>query len=194
MPIHHSRPQARVKLYLDFDGYVDPGDGAYHAYDFDGNTESFSAAEQAGIAEIGARCGELLAVRHRRYHGEADQSQSRHDADRRVRSGAQCCGIWGVGLNSAFTNTAIDNSVRVFCDNAPTDFATIAASATHESGHGFGLLHQANWNGTQLVDQYLGRVGDKNPFMGYLNSSPRGSLVVRYPLPTLRLRCKMTWP
>src|SRR5688500_2715852 len=66
VPLLSSNPAARAKIYLDFDGDAARLWGSYSvpaipAYDADGNTSSFSDAEQAYIHEIWARVAEKFS-------------------------------------------------------------------------------------------------------------------------------------
>ncbi|MGH7176160.1 MAG: hypothetical protein ACREJC_02160, partial [Tepidisphaeraceae bacterium] len=142
VPIYHSLPQARVKLFLDLDGYIDPEDGPYGAYDFDGDRTTFSAAELAGIEEIWARMTEKFSPFNVDVTTQEPADLS-GGTTLMVRFGGFNPGALGIGLNGAFLFTNGRNWVRVFSDNIPQDFKALSEAAAHESGHGFGLVHQS---------------------------------------------------
>ena len=174
VPIYHSRPQARVKLFLDLDGYIDPEDGLYGAYDFDGDRTTFSAVELEAIHEIWARVTEKYSPFDIDVTTEEPADLS-GGTTLMVRFGGYNPPVWGVGLNGAFLFTNGRNWVRVFSDNAPQELKTIAEVAAHESGHGFGLQHQSLYdaNGVKIAEYNPG-TSEKGPIMGFSSWQTRG--------------------
>jgi hypothetical protein len=175
LPLLSSRPNATAKLFLDFDGNFLSNWGSWTnvntpAYDTDGNYASFSAAEQNAIAEIWQRVAEDFAP----FNIDVTTIDPGSRADRVVAHiaiggnysdwyGSSAGGVAYVG---GFYNSA-SNTGFVFEDAMANGNAKYTAeAASHESGHLFGLQHQAKWSGNTLVETYNSGSGDWAPIMG----------------------------
>jgi len=179
----HSLAGASRVIYLDFDGHVTTGtiwnsnfnggaDIVSAAYDFNGNTGSFSDAELTRIQNIWARVAEDFAM----YNIDVTTEDPGTEALRRTSSGDEYYGIrvvvspsssWygsagGVAYIGSFDWNS-DTPTFVFSDklgNGNEKYVTDAAS--HETGHTLGLSHDGTTSGTTY---YAGH-GSWAPIMG----------------------------
>lgn len=182
VPILSSNPSARVKLYLDFDGDFANSWGSYSpgqtpAFDTDGNTASFSAAEQAAMWETWARVAEKFSP----FNIDVTTIDPGTYGDRsafRVVVGGN--GAWtganygGIAYVGGFYSSS-SNTAYVFEDNLASQARYIAECIAHESGHGFGLSHQSSYdaNGTRTETYSTGN-GLIAPIMGNSYYAQRG--------------------
>jgi len=170
-----SRPGAAATLYLDFDGHVESRWGEFTnvvspAYDLDGNPTRFSAAEIDAIEEIWARVAEDYAPLNVNVTTIAPPQIADRMAVRMVIGGNYSdwfgSAAGGVAYVGGFTSGA-PNVGYVFEDAlAGGNPRYVAEAASHEAGHLFGLSHQAQWNGGQLVTEYHAGNADWAPIMG----------------------------
>jgi len=180
IPILHSNPSAQVKLYLDFDGHVEP-DKTTPVYDIDDDSTTFNDAELGFIHMAWAKASEdyapfnidVTTVEPPELAEGVPESVANGIA-LRVAIGGD--GAWtGAGGNfggtaflGSFTNSG-NNTVYVFSKNLAHG-TYIGEVASHESGHGFGLLHQSTYdqNGVK-TNEYNPGDGTWAPIMGVAN-------------------------
>jgi hypothetical protein len=182
VPALSSNPSAAAKLFLDFDGDTSARWGEYTpgttpAYGQDADFTSFSAAEASAIQEIWSRLAEKFSPFNIDVTTVDPGNLTNHQTARVVFGGA---GSWlgtsagGVAYVGGFNNSA-PNTSWVFTQNLGNGYAPYAAeAAAHESGHLFGLEHQAQWSGSTLVSEYSPGTSTTAPIMGSSYSSPRG--------------------
>jgi hypothetical protein len=175
VPQLSSLPGAGATLYLDFDGHVESSWGGYTsvvsaAYDQDGNASSFTSGEIASMREIWTRVAEDFAPFNINVTTVAPPSFADRVAVRVVIGGdwddwfGHAAG--GVAYVGGFYNGA-SNVAYVFEDAlANGNPRYTAEAAAHEAGHTFGLLHQAVWSGTSLVEEYNPGTSAWAPIMG----------------------------
>jgi Metallo-peptidase family M12B Reprolysin-like len=175
VPLLSSRPGAPATLYLDFNGHVESqwGDRANIVtppYDIDGNPTSFSALEVANLREIWARVAEDFAPLNINVTTIAPASFADRVGARMAIGGNYS--DWfggsagGVAYVGGFANGA-SNVGYVFEDALGNGNPKYVAEATsHEAGHLFGLAHQSEWSGGQLVTEYHAGNADWAPLMG----------------------------
>ncbi len=186
----NSNTNADHIIYLDFDGHTTTNtpwnnSGANSsietpAYDTDGDTSSFSTAEQETIWRIWQRVAEDFSPFNVNVTTEAPSS------DRLVRSGSSDSqwgiravvggdGLWfdndridGVAQQNSFTSDT-DIPAFIFEDNLALgngNEISTAETISHEVGHTLGLEHDGN----DLVEYYQGHgtgVTGWAPIMGY---------------------------
>jgi hypothetical protein len=174
-------------FYLDSDGTTEHhySNVQMGVFDTDGNTKGFSDTEKQQITEIWARVAEAYAP--------YDVNVTTIDPGNRsngktlmvdIGKSNNWLGSGASGMSSIgnFTSAA-PNVVFDFCDkfasyvggpNGPLDTAKspnfimqVADTAVHESGHGFGLLHDRVYNPDHSVsNEYDPGNGNWTPFMG----------------------------
>jgi hypothetical protein len=192
LPALDSLPGAPATLYLDFDGnYLSSWSTGGKTYtnvstpvwDMDGNTSSFSAAEQAVIKEVWARVAEDYAPFNINvstdYYGTFNNGQA-----------LQVC-IGGNNTDWLNQNASGISSIGSFHDSQPnvvfafdmvawakagvTDGEgrplngpeAMATTISHEAGHSFGLLHHSTYDASgHLVDEYDPGSSNWTPIMG----------------------------
>ncbi|MEX2174847.1 MAG: choice-of-anchor D domain-containing protein [Pirellulaceae bacterium] len=175
VPQLSSNPAARAKLYLDFNGHVQPGWGNFNhvvtpAFDQDGRLATLGSGELATIRGVWARVAEdyapfnidvtTIAPGHLSKRVVAHVAIGGHYSD---WYGSSAGGVAYVG---GFYN-ALPNVAYVFEDalgNGNTRY--LAEAISHEAGHLFGLQHQAVWSGGTLVDAYNSGDDRWAPIMG----------------------------
>ena len=175
LPQLHSLPGSQYTLHLDFDGHVEPIWGSYSnavtpAFDRDGDPTTFSVSEIDTIIEIWARVAEDFAPFNINVT-TVDPGDFSNGRALKVAIG----GHWsdwfgssagGVAYINSFTNW-IANTVYVFPQALGNGHAKyVAEAASHEAGHGFGLLHQASYSGTTKVAEYNSGNSQWAPLMG----------------------------
>jgi hypothetical protein len=187
VPQLSSRPGAGTTLYLDFNGHVEARWGGYSsvvtpAFDTDGNKSSFSAAELAAIREVWSRVAEDYAP----FKINVTTVAPPQIADRvavRVAIGGSYSDWYGrsaggVSYVGGFTNSSPNVAYVFSASLAGADPQFVAEAVSHESGHLFGLDHQAAWSGGQLVSEYNTGTAALAPIMGvgYYADQTRWSL------------------
>lgn len=183
VPAFSSLPSAPATLYLDFNGHSEAQWGSYTdvttpAYDVDGDSSSFSAAELANIEKIWRYVAEDFAPLN--LNVTTVEPPSFDDGvGLRVAIGGNSAWTGGSrgGLSyvNSFTNSSLPNTVYVFAKELSNgDPRYVADAASHESGHAFGLSHQVEWDGDTLVTYYQTGPGDGTaPDMGSSYSASR---------------------
>jgi len=180
----HSRPGAKLVIFLDFDGHTTSGtswnssftggaDFTTPAFDTDGNPATFSTAEQTLIQGVWRRIAEDYAP----FDVDVTTEDPGVEALRRSGSGDVNWGVrvviggsslqWlgssagGVAYVGSFNWTS-DTPAYVFPLQLSNNEKYIAEAASHEAGHTVGLTHMGQTNGTEY---YAGHA-DWAPIMG----------------------------
>jgi PKD repeat protein len=180
----HSRPGAKLVIYLDFDGHTTSGtswnssftggaDFTTPAFDTDANPASFSTAEQTLIQNVWRRVAEDFAP----FDVDVTTEDPGVEALRRLGTGDVNWGVrmviggsssqWlgsaagGVAYVGSF-NWSSDTPAYVFPLQLSNNEKYIAEAASHEAGHTVGLNHMGQTNGTEY---YAGHA-DWAPIMG----------------------------
>ncbi|MCE9519534.1 MAG: PKD domain-containing protein [Verrucomicrobia bacterium] len=180
----HSRPGAQRVIYLDFDGNTTKGtywnsDNNVASivtppYDTDGNAAVFGNTELANIQEIWQRVAEDYAP----FEVDVTTQDPGLEAIRKTSSTDQFYGIrvciggssddwYGGGAGGVTYMTSfgwdIDTPAFVFPkDLGSSNAKYISEAIAHEVGHGFGLDHDGQTNGTEYYDGH----GNWAPIMG----------------------------
>ena len=184
--------------------------GVTPAYDSDGNASTFSATELANIQKIWAWTAEKYAPFNVNVTtvdpapaGNTDsQRQAFYDQTARMmHTVVGGSGSWSGGGGVSFVGTTQNtygtsansgagsgfHTNWVFAAEAPTNIQFVGEASAHENGHGFGLSHQSdvNGSGTTLGDGYsggnwktdgtLGGNGTVAPIMGNSYYAQRGT-------------------
>lgn len=180
----HSRPGAKLVIFLDFDGHTTSGtswnsaftagaDIVTPAFDTDGNAAAFSTAEQTAIQNIWRRVAEDYApfdvdVTTEDPGVEALRRSGLGDTNWGVRvviggSSSQWLGAaaGGVAYVGSFNWTS-DTPAFVFPVELSRSEKYVAEAVSHEAGHTVGLTHMGQTNGTEY---YAGHA-DWAPIMG----------------------------
>ncbi|MEU4196602.1 PPC domain-containing protein [Kribbella sp. NPDC026611] len=182
----HSKPGSNRVIYLDFDGQTITGTawntGGKPAtvnvtpYDTDGNTSSWSTAEQDVVRDVWARVAEDYApfdvdvttqepaAAAITRSGSSDQQYGTRvliDPTSWYQSGCGCGGVAYVGVYDNTSQHSYYQPALVFTKGVGTGAKNIAEAAAHEAGHNVGLSH----DGTASVGYYAGH-GAWAPIMG----------------------------
>lgn len=178
VPVLSSRPTAPAKLYLDFDGDFSPVWGPYTpnttpAYSVDADPGTFSTLELDYIHRIWSAVAESYSP----FEVDVTTVEPGPFDPRYFRVVIGGNGSWypsvvgGLAFVGAFQASFLPKTGWVFPQNLqpadPRHPLFVAAAATHEAGHAFGLEHQSTWgpNG-ELLDRYNRGDAVKAPFMG----------------------------
>jgi hypothetical protein len=182
----HSKSGSNRVIYLDFTGHTITGT-AWNAngkpatvnitpYDTDGNTSSWSTAEQDVVHDVWARVAEDYApfdvdVTTQQptaaaidRSGASDQQYGTRvviDPTTWYQSGCGCGGVAYVGVYDNTSQHAYYQPALVFTKGVGTGAKNLAEAAAHEAGHNVGLSH----DGTASVGYYAGH-GAWAPIMG----------------------------
>ena len=175
IPTLNSRPGAKAKLFLDFDGDVARAWEGYDvtatpAYDSEGDPSVLSDSEADDIREIWARVAEKFSPFDLNVT-TADPGTLVDKVSLRAVIGGD--GAWtggdygGIAYVGGFFNS-LSNTVYVFPANLGGGFpAYVAEAIAHEAGHAFGLEHQSDYDGAgNLVEEYSHGNGSIAPIMG----------------------------
>jgi len=175
-PALSSLPVAPASLYLNFTGDYTSSYGTYSnittpAFDQDGDPGTFSDNELAAIQKIWSFVAEDYAPFNLNVTTVAPASMA-HGATEKVDIGGN--GSWtggsygGYTYVNDFTLSVVPNIAFVFSQNLAGGNTTYTADAiTHESGHGFGLVHQSSYSGATKTAEYSTGPGDGTaPLMG----------------------------
>ncbi|MBG1268751.1 hypothetical protein [Nostoc sp. WHI] len=160
----NSLPGANHTIYLDFDGHITSGtfwnefftggaDIVTSAFDFDGNTASFSSAELERIRYIWQRVAEDFSPFNvnvtTQTPTDINDLIKNNSSDTRwgVRVVIGGDGSWytqntdikGVAINGSFNRNS-DTPAYVFIDNVSEDEKYVAETISHEVGHTLGTL------------------------------------------------------
>jgi hypothetical protein len=192
VPAYESRPEARARIFLDFDGDTTSSWGIYSpgttpAYDIDGNAATFSQTEINNIHEIWQRVAEKFSIWdinvttvdptvYNIYETArvVIGGDGKNDGEHYWYGGDKPAG--GIGWVSGFTNPEPNyTTAYVFPGNLGNGFAKFVAEASeHETGHLIGLNHQSVYSGTEKTFEYNPGTPDKAPIMGRSYDSTRG--------------------
>ena len=182
----HSKPGSNRVIYLDFDGHTitgtawntggKPSTVNVTPYDTNGNTSTWSTAEQDVVRDVWARIAEdyapfdvdvttqAPAQAAITRSGSSDQQYGTRvliDPTTWYQSGCGCGGVAYVGVYDNTSNHAYYQPALVFTKGVGTGAKNIAEAASHEAGHNIGLSH----DGTASVGYYQGH-GAWAPIMG----------------------------
>jgi hypothetical protein len=181
VPPISSRPAARAKLYLDFDGdytssWINYSPGTTTAYTADADPTTFTPTELSNIQKIWSGIAEKYSPFDIDVTTVAPPELVKGQSFRIVIGGN---GAWynpaliagGIAYLGSFYNELQTSSAYVFSDlllpNDPLHTSFVTAASSHEAGHGFGLQHQSVWSQSgQLLDQYNRGDAFKAPIMG----------------------------
>lgn len=180
VPTLHSHEPATQKIYLDFNGHVVSGTGwnelnqghTIHApaFDLDGDASTFNDEELAVIEDVWARVSEDFAPFEIDVTTEAPSVRS-------LRSGLQAIRVlissnvdaasnrtWmhagnGIAYVGSWRSES-DTPAWVFANRLGSNAQMIAASASHELGHTFGLHHDGVHQDFGDDEEYFSGHGD----------------------------------
>ena len=175
MPAYSSKPGSTNVLYLDFNGHTvtgtlwNIGSGSrsrYDAlpYDSDGNTSTFSDAEQAVIRNVWERVAEdfrafdinVTTVEPETFTATTGRAVITQALDANgffVPGGEDAGGVAYLGVFGESDYVTTFSPAWAIADNVgDTDAANIAEVVSHEFGHNLGLDH----DGTTSEEYYLG--------------------------------------
>jgi hypothetical protein len=183
VPQLSSRPSARVKVFLDFNGAPATTWGGYQvpntpAYDLDGDPSTFSDAELNGIREVWSRVSEKYSPFDINVT-TVDPGTYEFNQTVRVVVGGDSTWAGGVyggyGYVNGFTG-ATSNTAWVFSKNLGKGLPKyVAEAAAHEAGHNFGLQHQSVYNESgSRIDEYARGDDATAPIMGFSYYAQRG--------------------
>lgn len=183
LPAYSSNPSAPQKLYLQFVG--EPAQTwAYRqipatpAYTLDADPKTFNAAELAAIQEIESRVAEKFSPFNLDVTTVNPGNLTDYKTMKVVIGGD---GSWtgqnvgGISMTGSYRQSSYENVSWVFPTKLANSTSYIAEAAAHEAGHGFGLAHQASFNGTSLVNQYNQGNSLRAPVMGTSYYAARGT-------------------
>jgi len=177
VPALSSRPGARAKLYLDFDGDFSTSWGSYSpgttpAYTTDADATTFTSSELITIDHIWQGVAEKFSPFDLDVTTVDPGALNEQQGYRLVVGGT---GSWyglagGVAYLGGFSSDSAPNTAFVFSANLlpadPLHASFVTAASAHEAGHGFSLTHQSKWNGNQYVEEYNRGDAFKAPIMG----------------------------
>jgi hypothetical protein len=202
-----SRTGAPYTIYLDFGGFSFTGlwgnnasylPGDTPAYANDGDATTFSSGELANIKNVWSRVAEKFAwanvnvttvdpavaagqagsdlQRQNYYDSQPGMMHTVIGGNGEWTSGG---GIGFVGVTGhAQVGTNGNHTDFVFSAQKPDRLPFVAEASAHENGHGLGLYHQSDYDGTTLVNEYSSGTGigpgSKAPTMGNAYSAERG--------------------
>ena len=168
--------------------------GVTPAYNRDYDPNAFSSADITSMREIYNRVAEKYApynvnvttVDPAVAAGQASTDQARlnyYDSQvGMMHTLIGGVGAWNGGGGVSYVgvtayNEAGSNGLHtnfVFAAQDSTDYQFVAEATAHEDGHGLGLLHQHDFNGTTLVNEYSYGDAARAPIMGDSYSTARG--------------------
>jgi hypothetical protein len=172
IPALSSRPSAAKRIFLDFDGDTINSWGGHQpgvlgAMDYDNNAGSFSTGEQLIIRRMWEHVSEMFSpfdlnvttVDPGTYvPGQTMRILFTPDAEWTGLTGG--LGIGGIAQMDGFRldgnrNTAFVFAYSYYRGNSDAGLAELMAPmAAHEAGHGFGLVHQSEYDGSTRVGEY----------------------------------------
>jgi hypothetical protein len=177
-PVRHSKPGSANVIYLDFNGHTvtgtvwNTGSGAAAAYecvpyDTDGNTGSFSPAEQSSIVRIWERVAEDYRTFDVDVTTEAPATYTNTTAHVLITRSKDANGVanpssataGGVAYLNVFGQAGYASTYNIaFVYANDSDDNWVATTASHESGHNMGLSHDGSLNadGSKKDEYYSG--------------------------------------
>ena len=181
VPVLHSDPAAKAKIFLDFGGAPAQSWGTYNAsatpaYDIDGDPTTFSDAELADIQQIWARVSEKFSPFNidvtTQNPGSFGARQAMHEII--GGDGSWINSSWGGATYVGGFATGQTTSF-IFSDNLTDgDPHYVSEAIAHEMGHAFGLQHQSTYANGQLVSEYNSGTSQSAPIMGNDYYASRG--------------------
>ena len=186
VPVYHSNPDADQKIYLDFNGHRVSGTGwndnndgrviVAPAFDNDGDSTTFSSAEQSAIRRIWQRVAEDFAPFDLDVTTEAPSSRDFRIGRKAIRvlissnideaTGNRWFDTAGGVAYIGSWRWRSDTPVWVFENNLGGQEKRISEAASHEIGHAFGLHHDGIRGGEEYFEGHgSGRTGWA-PIMG----------------------------
>ena len=181
VPVLHSDPAAKAKIFLDFGGASAQSWGTYNAsftpaYDVDGDPTTFSDAELADIQQIWARVSEKYSPFNidvtTQNPGSFGARQAMHEII--GGDGSWINSSWGGATYVGGFATGQTTSF-IFSDNLTDgDPHYVSEAIAHEMGHAFGLQHQSTYANGQLVSEYNTGTSQSAPIMGNDYYADRG--------------------
>jgi hypothetical protein len=218
VPALDSNPGAPYTVYLDFAGFnftgvwggSNSGSSSYPGSTpaYENVTTSFSAAQQANIAQMWARIAEKYSpfgvnvttvdpavaagangsdAARQAYYDQTAQLMHTVIGGSGSWSGGGGVSYVGVTQYSTYNYDPTTNNGAgpgyhtnfVFSDAMQNNNQYIAEDSSHENGHGLGLQHQSDYNGSTLVNEYSSNggatgVGSYAPIMGVSYYAQRG--------------------
>ena len=168
--------------------------GVTPAYDRDGNPNVFNSMDLTAIRDIFNRVAEKYAtldVNVTTVDPAVAAGQAGTDAQRLAYYDSQPRmmhtvigggGAWNGGGGVSYVGVTPNNASGsnglhtnfVFSAESPTNYQFVAEATAHENGHGLGLLHQHDFNGTTLVNEYSYGDSERAPIMGDSYDTARG--------------------
>ena len=186
VPVLNSLSGAPVTVYLDFDGHLEQ-DASWTrfnnnnpidtpAYDIDGDRVNFSTEELRRIEEIWYRISEDFVPFEVNVSTVEPAAINDFESIRVVIGGNgawQGGGAVGVALLNSFSSAGASNTVFVFPE-LDQNTKHMSNTASHESGHAFGLEHQSSYdaNGNKTAEYRQGSL-TLGPLMGFSDQSLR---------------------
>jgi|GEM_PF-2209320 len=199
-----SRSGAAYTLFLNFSGFTWNNDwsskagdqipGTVPAYTTDGDATTFTGTELRYIEEVWSRVAEKFAAFNVNVTTVDPATAGLTDADRQAFYNGQAKmmhtviggnsswygslagGVSYVGVTSTSWGSTSPYHLNWVFPNGSTSTTRLAETTTHENGHGLGLSHQSDWNGS-LFTEYSngsGAAWAPAPIMGNSNSASRG--------------------
>jgi PKD repeat protein len=181
----HSRPTATKRIYLDFNGHTTTGTHWNTTYgasltsaplDYDGNPNTFNAAERTVIGKVWSGVAEDFAP----FDVDVTTEAPPVDDLRKMDAGDTRYGIRIVITPTAFISAGgvaylnsfdWNSDTPAFCFGANYTVDQMILVISHEAGHTFGLQH----DGTSSNPYYSGH-GNWGPIMG----APYGKAVAQW--------------
>ena len=193
-PVRHSKPGSANVIYLDFNGHIvtgtvwNTGSGAAAAYDCvpydtDGNTGSFSPAEQSSIVRIWDRVAEDYRTFDVDVTTEAPATYTNTTAHVLITrskdangianpSSASAGGIAYLGVFGQSNYASTYNIAFVYANSS--DDGWVATTCSHETGHNMGLSHDGDLyaDGTKKDEYYAGHGSGPTSWSPIMGSGP----------------------
>jgi hypothetical protein len=195
VPVLNSRPEAPYTLYLDFAGFNFNGTwtwwwgptqftpGNTDAYNNAPATGTFTAVEQVSIQALWAGVAEKYAPFNINVTTVDPAPPTYTDAQRQayydstpkmMHTVIGGDGSWTGQLLGGFSNTGATASAQsggqhtnfVFSALAGATDRWVSETVAHEDGHGFGLYHQSDYDGSTLVNEYSVGTGTPATWLG----------------------------
>lgn len=187
-PIHHSKPGATNIIYLDFNGHTitgtswNTGTGSQTTYvgkpfDTDGDSTTFSDAEQAIITEVWQRVAEDYAPFDVDVTTEEPATFTNTTCRAMITPKLDANGVampsstgGGVAYTGVFGDSdyaTASSPAFTYSDNLGNTADSIADATSHEVGHNMGLTHDG-----QGSEEYYGGHGTGDTSWGPIMGAP----------------------